>query len=67
MVISKFIQNRRFIDTIEANKYSRVATIRSLGRNYIAQHRFKEALDLALKHAKTQNYYLMSNGIGKFC
>jgi hypothetical protein len=25
----------------EANKYSRVATIRSLGRNYIAQHRFK--------------------------
>jgi hypothetical protein len=33
----------------EANKYSRVATIRSLGRNYIAQHRFKEALDLANK------------------
>jgi hypothetical protein len=32
----------------EANKYSRVATIRS-GRNYIAQHRFKEALDLANK------------------
>jgi hypothetical protein len=32
----------------EANKYSRV-TIRSLGRNYIAQHRFKEALDLANK------------------
>jgi hypothetical protein len=29
-------------------KYS-VATIRSLGRNYIAQHRFKEALDLANK------------------
>jgi hypothetical protein len=26
-----------------------VATIRSLGRNYIAQHRFKEALDLANK------------------
>jgi tetratricopeptide (TPR) repeat protein len=33
----------------EANKYSKVATIRSLGRNYIAQHRFKEALDLANK------------------
>jgi hypothetical protein len=32
----------------EANKYS-VSTIRSLGRNYIAQHRFKEALDLANK------------------
>jgi hypothetical protein len=67
-VISKFIQNRRFIDTIdEANKYSRVATIRSLGRNYIAQHRFKEALDLANKalaigegRKETQNYYLMS-------
>jgi hypothetical protein len=51
----------------EANKYSRVATIRSLGRNYIAQHRFKEALDLANKalaigegRKETQNYYLMS-------
>ena len=33
----------------EANNYSRVATIRSLGRNYIAQHRFKEALALANK------------------
>jgi hypothetical protein len=44
-----------------------VATIRSLGRNYIAQHRFKEALDLANKalaigegRKETQNYYLMS-------
>jgi hypothetical protein len=26
-----------------------IQTIRSLGRNYIAQHRFKEALDLANK------------------
>ncbi|MGO4819168.1 tetratricopeptide repeat protein [Flavobacterium sp. W22_SRS_FP1] len=33
----------------EANNYSRVSTIRSLGRNYIAQHRFKEALVLANK------------------
>jgi hypothetical protein len=50
----------------EANKYSRVATIRSLGRNYIAQHRFKEALDLANKALaigegrNSKNYYLMS-------
>jgi len=33
----------------EAYKYSRVSTIRSLARNYISQHRFKEALDLANK------------------
>jgi tetratricopeptide (TPR) repeat protein len=33
----------------EAYGYSRVATIRSLARNYIAQHRFKEALVLANK------------------
>ena len=33
----------------EANNYSKVATIRSLGQNYIAQHRFKEALVLANK------------------
>lgn len=33
----------------EALKYSRVSTIRSLARNYIAQHRFKEALVLANK------------------
>lgn len=32
-----------------ANKYSKVSTMRSLGRNYIAQHRFKEALVLANK------------------
>jgi tetratricopeptide (TPR) repeat protein len=32
-----------------ANNYSKVSTIRSLGRNYIAQHRFKEALVLANK------------------
>jgi hypothetical protein len=47
----------------EAN-ISRVATIRSLGRNYIAQHRFKEALDLnkafGEEGQETQNYYLMS-------
>jgi tetratricopeptide (TPR) repeat protein len=30
-------------------KYSKVSTIRSLARNYIAQHRFKEALGLANK------------------
>ncbi|MDI1306764.1 MAG: tetratricopeptide repeat protein [bacterium] len=33
----------------EAYDYSRVSTIRSLARNYIAQHRFKEALVLANK------------------
>ncbi|WP_394758811.1 hypothetical protein [Flavobacterium sp.] len=33
----------------EAFKYSQVGTIRSLGRNYISQHRFKEALVLANK------------------
>lgn len=33
----------------EAYKYSRVSTIRSLARNYISQHRFKEALELANK------------------
>ena len=33
----------------EAYNYSMVATIRSLGRNYITQHRFKEALILANK------------------
>jgi len=33
----------------EAYKYSRVSTIRSLARNYISQHRFKEALTLANK------------------
>jgi len=30
-------------------KYGEVGPIRSLGRNYISQHRFKEALDLANK------------------
>ncbi len=33
----------------ETFKYSQVGTIRSLGRNYISQHRFKEALVLANK------------------
>ncbi|TDE07237.1 tetratricopeptide repeat protein [Flavobacterium sandaracinum] len=33
----------------EAYDYSRVSTIRSLSRNYISQHRFKEALILANK------------------
>ncbi|RDI54941.1 tetratricopeptide repeat protein [Flavobacterium glaciei] len=33
----------------EADDYSRVSTIRSLARNYISQHRFKEALELANK------------------
>jgi tetratricopeptide (TPR) repeat protein len=33
----------------ETYKYSSVGTIRSLGRNYISQHRFKEALLLANK------------------
>ncbi|WP_339920690.1 hypothetical protein [uncultured Flavobacterium sp.] len=37
------------VQSNEANKYSKVSTIRSLGRNYIAQHRFKEALGLANK------------------
>lgn len=37
---------------VKANKqtnYSKVSTLRSLARNYIAQHRFKEALTLAQK------------------
>ncbi|WP_269684689.1 hypothetical protein [Flavobacterium lacustre] len=33
----------------EAYDYSKVSTIRSLARNYISQHRFKEALTLANK------------------
>ncbi|PWA04771.1 tetratricopeptide repeat protein [Flavobacterium psychrotolerans] len=33
----------------EAYKYSNVGTIRSLARNYISQHRFREALALANK------------------
>ncbi|PRZ20650.1 tetratricopeptide repeat protein [Flavobacterium granuli] len=33
----------------ESYKYSKVAAIRSLARNYISQHRFKEALVLANK------------------
>lgn len=33
----------------KANNYGRVGTLRSLARNYIAQHRFKEALDLTNK------------------
>lgn len=33
----------------EAYKYSSVGTIRSLARNYISQHKFKEALALAQK------------------
>ncbi|MBC5838866.1 tetratricopeptide repeat protein [Flavobacterium muglaense] len=33
----------------QASQYSKVSTLRSLGRNYIAQHRFKEALALANK------------------
>lgn len=33
----------------EAYDYSRVSTVRSLARNYISQHRFKEALALANK------------------
>ena len=32
-----------------SNAYSKVGTIRSLARNYISQHRFKEALSLANK------------------
>lgn len=37
------------IEVNERNKYSKPATIRSLARNYISQHRFKEALVLANK------------------
>jgi tetratricopeptide (TPR) repeat protein len=36
----------------ESFKYSSVGTIRSLARNYISQHRFKEALGLANKALK---------------
>lgn len=37
------------IQSNQTYKYSSVGTIRSLGRNYISQHRFKEALVLANK------------------
>lgn len=37
------------IQSNETFKYSSVNTIRSLARNYISQHRFKEALELANK------------------
>ena len=37
------------LESNETYKYSIVATIRSLARNYISQHRFKEALVLANK------------------
>ncbi|RTY94702.1 hypothetical protein EKL32_09480 [Flavobacterium sp. GSN2] len=37
------------IQSNEAYDYSRVSTVRSLARNYISQHRFKEALVLANK------------------
>lgn len=37
------------VQSNEASKYSKVSTLRTLGRNYIAQHRFKEALGLANK------------------
>ena len=36
-------------DANRATSYGRVGTLRSLARNYIAQHRFKEALALANK------------------
>lgn len=37
------------IEVNESYKYSKVTSIRSLARNYISQHRFKEALVLANK------------------
>jgi hypothetical protein len=37
------------VQSNKAYNYTNVATIRSLGRNYITQHRFKEALVLANK------------------
>jgi tetratricopeptide (TPR) repeat protein len=37
------------IQSNSSYKYSKVSTIRSLARNYISQHRFKEALELANK------------------
>ncbi|MES2811634.1 MAG: tetratricopeptide repeat protein [Bacteroidota bacterium] len=37
------------VQSNEAFKYTNVGTIRSLARNYIMQHRFKEALELANK------------------
>ncbi|MDI1317775.1 hypothetical protein [Flavobacterium sp.] len=40
------------IQSNEAYNYSSVGTIRALARNYISQHRFKEALELVTK-AKT--------------
>lgn len=40
------------LESNEAFKYSEVGTIRSLARNYITQHRFKEALQLAEKALK---------------
>ena len=37
------------LETNETYKYTSVGTIRALARNYISQHRFKEALELAKK------------------
>ena len=37
------------VESNETNKYSSVNTMRSLARNYISQHRFKEALELVNK------------------
>ncbi len=37
------------LESNETYKYSNVGTIRSLARNYISQHKFKKALDLARK------------------
>ena len=37
------------LESNEAMRYSDVGTIRALARNYITQHRFKEALELAKK------------------
>lgn len=41
------IAEKNLLEVNEAYKYSKVNNIRSLARNYISQHRFKEALELA--------------------
>ncbi|MCL9806299.1 tetratricopeptide repeat protein [Flavobacterium amniphilum] len=40
------------LESNEALRYTEVGTIRALARNYITQHRFKEALELAQKAYK---------------
>jgi lipoprotein NlpI len=44
-----YTSEKLWVEYNESDRYSRVGSIRSLARNYISQHRFKEALTLANK------------------